>query len=326
MIVRNEARCLARCLTSVKGFVDEIVIVDTGSDDTTREIAREFTSHLYDFQWTDSFAEARNYSLSKATGDWILVLDADEVVSSQDLVKLRELLEHTDKDAFFLIQRNYTNDHTRPGWTPVKRAEPECRTYTGYLRNPIIRLFRNGCGIHFTGVVHEVVDLSVREGGTQLIEIPIHHYYEEKDLDTRQLRYLELCEKALRQKPDGRLYASAGAVHLNVRKDARVALGYFQKAVEYGYQTNLCRENVAECRLRLGEYEAALDLYRQLANEGCSSVPLFSNLAFLLVCNREFASALEYLRRAVTMAGDPHTLATLQQNIGHTEKLMRVDR
>ena len=70
MIVKNESEVLARCLDSVRGAVDEIIIVDTGSDDNTREIARRYTDHVYDFEWIDDFSAARNYSFSKASMDY----------------------------------------------------------------------------------------------------------------------------------------------------------------------------------------------------------------------------------------------------------------
>ncbi len=86
MIVKNEEENIGRCLASVKPVVDEMIVVDTGSTDRTIDIAKAFGAQVYDFEWTNNFAEARNFSLSKAAGDWILVLDADEVISSLDHV------------------------------------------------------------------------------------------------------------------------------------------------------------------------------------------------------------------------------------------------
>ena len=97
MIVKNEERCLARCLESVKDFVHEIIIVDTGSTDKTVEIAREFTDSVYYFEWTDDFAEARNFALQYATSDYILQLDADEWLGEgRDHLKLP-----LDRDYYF---------------------------------------------------------------------------------------------------------------------------------------------------------------------------------------------------------------------------------
>jgi glycosyltransferase involved in cell wall biosynthesis len=96
MIVKNEEETLARCLDTVKDIVDEINIVDTGSTDKTKEIARQYTDRVFDFKWTNSFAEARNESYKYATKDYILYLDADDVILEADRAKLKELKETLD--------------------------------------------------------------------------------------------------------------------------------------------------------------------------------------------------------------------------------------
>ncbi|PNQ82638.1 glycosyltransferase family 2 protein [Paenibacillus sp. F4] len=83
MIVKNESKTLGRCLDSVANLVDEIIIVDTGSTDSTKRIASEFNAKIFDYEWTDDFAAARNFALEKSTGDWNLVLDADEYISNE---------------------------------------------------------------------------------------------------------------------------------------------------------------------------------------------------------------------------------------------------
>ena len=91
MIARNEADTLSRCLSSAAGLADEIIVVDTGSDDNTREIARELNAQVHEFQWVDDFAAARNESLRHATGDWILWLDGDEYFDAANRAQLRHL-------------------------------------------------------------------------------------------------------------------------------------------------------------------------------------------------------------------------------------------
>ncbi|MBJ6362725.1 glycosyltransferase [Paenibacillus sp. GCM10012307] len=91
MIVRNEENSLAKCLAGVAGIADEIIIVDTGSTDKTKEIAKSFGAKIYDFKWIDDFAAARNYSFSKATKEYILWLDADDTIEEKDQKLLREL-------------------------------------------------------------------------------------------------------------------------------------------------------------------------------------------------------------------------------------------
>ena len=93
MIVKNEEKILARCLDSIRDLVEELVIVDTGSSDKTKEIAARYTDKIYDFEWIDDFAAARNYSFSKATKDYIYVADADEVVDAENRQKFLDLKE-----------------------------------------------------------------------------------------------------------------------------------------------------------------------------------------------------------------------------------------
>lgn len=91
MIVKNEEAVLRECLDSIKELMDEIIIVDTGSTDGTKEIAAEYTPYVYDYQWTDDFAAARNFAFSKATGDYIYSADADEYLDEGNRVKFKAL-------------------------------------------------------------------------------------------------------------------------------------------------------------------------------------------------------------------------------------------
>ena len=89
MIVKNEEKVLARCLDSIQDLMDEIIIVDTGSFDRTKEIAAKYTDRIYDFVWDNDFAAARNFSFSKAGCDYIYTADADEVIDEENREKFR---------------------------------------------------------------------------------------------------------------------------------------------------------------------------------------------------------------------------------------------
>lgn len=91
MIVKNEEDVLSRCLECAKKIADEIIIVDTGSTDNTKEIAKKYTDKVYYFKWCDDFSKARNFSFSKATKDYIMWLDADDIILEEDITKLIEL-------------------------------------------------------------------------------------------------------------------------------------------------------------------------------------------------------------------------------------------
>ena len=98
MIVKNEEEVIGRCLESVKNLVDEINIVDTGSTDNTKKIVEPFTDRIFDFQWIDNFAAARNFSFQQATKEYILWLDADDVFSAEEQEKFKVLKESLTND------------------------------------------------------------------------------------------------------------------------------------------------------------------------------------------------------------------------------------
>src|SRR5207253_1218124 len=106
MIVRNEDMNLSSCLESVRGVFDEIVVVDTGSTDRTREIACAFGAQVFEFAWVDDFAAARNVALSHATGDYAFWVDADDVLDPPEREKLRALLDglQPDDEAAYVVR------------------------------------------------------------------------------------------------------------------------------------------------------------------------------------------------------------------------------
>lgn len=108
MIVKNEEKVLARCLDSVADLVDEIIIVDTGSTDRTKEIAAGYTKRIYDFAWVDDFSAARNFAFSKAHMDYIYSADADEVLNGENRERYR-LLKETLLPEVEIVQMKYGN-------------------------------------------------------------------------------------------------------------------------------------------------------------------------------------------------------------------------
>ena len=97
MIVKNEEEVLARCLDSVKDLVEEIIIVDTGSYDKTKEIAYKYTDKVYDFLWENDFSEARNFAFSKATKDYQMWLDADDIITEDNKIKILQIKKNLKK-------------------------------------------------------------------------------------------------------------------------------------------------------------------------------------------------------------------------------------
>jgi GT2 family glycosyltransferase/Tfp pilus assembly protein PilF len=190
LITRNEERFLDQCLTSIRGLADQIVVVDTGSTDRTVEIARQHSAEVYSFTWCDDFSAARNCALEHATGDWVLVLDADEQLSPEGRDKLRSHLTRADTMAWRL---------------PIIDAgrETEGRSY-------VPRLFRNAPALFYIGRVHEQVFSSIevrrQEWGLEnrLGEAALLHYgYTAEVTRSRSKieRNLRLLERAVAELP-----------------------------------------------------------------------------------------------------------------------------
>ena len=151
MIVRNEEKVLGRCLACVQGFADEIIIVDTGSTDRTKEIAFSFTDKVYDFKWKDDFAAARNFAFSKGTGDYLFWLDADDVLLSSDRQKLLALKAELDGTADVVMLPYHTgfDEQGRP-------------TFFCYRE----RLLKTSAHFRWQGAVHECIPVRRRGGDT----------------------------------------------------------------------------------------------------------------------------------------------------------------
>ena len=177
MIVKNEEDVLARCLESAKPVADEIIIVDTGSTDRTREIAREFTDKVYDFPWIDDFAAARNFSFSKATMEYCMWLDADDVLLPADRDAFLALKETLSPQTDVVMMKYHT------GFDSAGKP-----TFSYYRE----RLLRNHAGYRWEGAVHEVISPT----GTLLYsDIAVTHQKTRPSDPDRNLRIFEKLVK-----------------------------------------------------------------------------------------------------------------------------------
>jgi tetratricopeptide (TPR) repeat protein len=210
MIVKNEAARIRDCLESVEGWVDEMVIVDTGSEDETIAIAQSFHPKLYQFDWCDDFAAARNFSLQWVESDWVLVLDADEVFLPEAIPALDEAMRSPDTLLITLL-----------------------REEVGAKQGPVSlvsRLFRNHPGLQFKRPYHELVDDSVAEIQAQeprwkvesLSISAIRHFgYQQAVVNqkAKAQRAQLLLEKGIQQYPeDAYLYSKLGGLQWDLQE------------------------------------------------------------------------------------------------------------
>lgn len=146
MIVKNEERVLARCLDSIHDLMDEIIIVDTGSTDATKEIAAHYTDRIYDFTWVDDFSAARNFAMEKASGDYIYCADADEVLDAENHEKFR-ILKQAMLPEIEIVQMYYGNQLSHG-------------TVYNYDRELRPKLFKRLRSFVYEDPIHEMVRLT----------------------------------------------------------------------------------------------------------------------------------------------------------------------
>jgi tetratricopeptide (TPR) repeat protein len=191
MIVRDEERHLGRCLKSLEGVVDEIIVVDTGSADRTVEVAEACGAKVTDFPWCDDFSAARNESLNHATGAWIIWVDADEVIPEGEGKKIRKLTEEPLDRGFTFILRVID---------PVTEA-----MRVSYRQ---LRVFPNHLEIRFEWPVHEQVAPSLRRKGIRIVDtdIVLLHLKEERGEEEQEKaeRYITIMEGWLSDHQDDR--------------------------------------------------------------------------------------------------------------------------
>lgn len=208
LIVKNESAVLAQCLASVATIADEIVVCDTGSTDDTVTVAQSHGAKVFHIPWENDFAKARNASIARASGDWLLHMDADEMLDQTDAPRLRAIVDTDhEADAVEVILANYCNDARAWRWVAARPDSPHRRGFAGYLPVGLLRLFRNHRGIEYREAVHENITASVLEFGGRIrhTDIVIHHYGYEVSPERRAEKarfYYALAQEKAKSSPD----------------------------------------------------------------------------------------------------------------------------
>jgi len=209
MIVKNEEEFLDNCLKSVHEYVDEIIIVDTGSTDGTVEIAQKYTDKIYFHPCENNFSKHRNQSLSYATGDWIFQLDADEELFAEDGPNLKKVVKSGKADYYQCIFYDMKKDGSVHG------------TFN------LIRLFRNGMGMSYTRKVHNQL---CRVGTGAYSRLRIRHYgydLSREKMEAKHIRTTTLLEEMIAMNPEDIYSRHQLAASYSMHKD-------YEKAIEHG--------------------------------------------------------------------------------------------
>lgn len=326
MIVRNEEKYLEQCLKSVVNLVDEIIIVDTGSIDSTKEIALKYTNKIYDFSWCNDFSAARNYSISKAGHEYILVVDGDEKLEKMDRSSVERLIEEHPQGVGRLLRINrYTRNHQ------------EYRS-----RERVGRLFSKEY-YRYEGKIHEQLTRREKaeqsEDGSNYYNVPLvfEHLGYEGELTVRKektQRNIRLLEIECRQRPgDPYLLYQLGKSYY-MEEEYNKACEYFEQVLcielnqKLEYVEDLV-ESYGYSLLNTEQYEKALQLWN-LYEEFNSSTDFVFLMGLILMNNGKFREAIGEFEKA---AGRPdskvegvngylalYNIAVIYECLGYREK------
>ena len=248
MIVKNEESRLATALGSAAPWVDEMIVVDTGSTDGTVALAESFGAKIYHHQWEHDFSKARNQSISYATGDWILIMDADEELDQETAPLMHKAVYSPDVNCFMFKLVNYL-EHGG----------------TSFLAHA--RLFRNNIGFHYEGAVH---NRPIGEGKMASVPVLLYHYgyaLDKESMAAKQQRRVDMISHWVESEPDNPFARSYLATTLVVDPARRVdALDQALTALRLMREQNLEKEQFPRAYWPLitglntmGRYEEALE-------------------------------------------------------------------
>lgn len=317
MIVKDEESTLSKCLNSVKKFVNEIIILDTGSTDKTVKIAEGNGAKVHHFQWCNDFSAARNEALKYVTGDWVLVLDADETLAPEIIPQLREAMQ---REEYLLI--NLVRDEIGAAQSPYSMVS---------------RLFRNHPDIRFSRPYHALVDDSVSEivlkephwqiGYIQGIGI-LHSGYQQSEITQKNklVRAQAAMEEFLKTHPDdayvcsklGALYIDLGKIPQSIQllsKGVTIAGENYDILYELYYHLGIAYSRLQNITQAVNHYQEAIKLpiYPIL------KLGAYNNLGNLLKEKGDFNGAKNAYE--TTLKIDP-SFVTGYYNLGMTLKAM----
>lgn len=291
MIVKNEELNLANCLNSISDFVNEIIIVDTGSTDKTKQIALKYTDKVYDYKWNNNFSDARNFSISKASNEYILVLDADEIIKEININKINQLMyENQNKVGCIVCINEYS------------RVENSYKFITTLSR------FFNKNNFCYDGMVHEqVVSITKSNYETYNIPLKIKHTGYDGNLEVRKKkteRNISLLNNALQENPDDPYIIYQLGKSYYMEEDYINACNYLGHALYFDLDTRL--EFVLDLVVSYGyslintkQYETAMQLIN-VYDEFSHSADFIFMIAMVLMNNGRFQEAIDEFKKATS--------------------------
>ncbi len=298
LIVKNEEAVLKRCLDSVKKAVDEIIVVDTGSTDATKSIAEKFTGKVYDFEWVEDFSAARNEAFSKATKDYQMWLDADDVFPPEELEKLIELKKTLDPSVDIVTMKYYTHFDAQDNPLNISTRG---------------RLFRREKNHRWEDPIHEYI---VLQGNIHYSDIIIHHRQNHKPgAGNRNLRIYEKLEADGAAMSPRQLYYFAR--ELRDHGQWAKAVYYFKKFLHTGH--GWAEDNIAACHAlaliynTLGDQDEIMPVLTKSFLYGTPRAEILSEIGYYYKRQKNIPSAYGWFKAAANL-GESESIGFILQD------------
>jgi tetratricopeptide (TPR) repeat protein len=326
MIVKDAEADLARCLESTCGVVDEIVIGDTGSVDSSVDIARRYGARVISVPWENDFAQARNRVLQENRTDWILFMDSDEVLDAEASRTIPALLARQDLAGYRVTIWNYVLTLTNRLWDSPAKPNPNrleaARPFPAYVEHQNIRLFRRHPEIYFEGRVHETTGHRILSTGRQLGEADfvIHHFGLAVDAETRLRKskfYRELGREKVREKPnDAQAHFELGIEELDTFRDPAAALTCFERVIELTPKSHRAWAFAGIALVRLERFPEGLKRLKRAEQLGGRSIVVFETQGDAYYHAGDFHAARRCYQKAQEYGG---AAAIIESKLGVSE-------
>lgn len=298
MIVRDNQNTIRPCIESIRPWVDEMIVVDTGSSDETRMIVESYGAKLGYFDWIDDFSAARNKSLELASGEWIFWMDSDDTITPECGKKLRDLAdsEHAEATMAYVMQVRCPSN-----------GDSGCSEFTVVDH---VKMFRNREDLRFEGRIHEQVLMPIRRIGGEVVwtDIYVEHSGSEHSLESRRRkneRDLRILRKDLEERPDHPFILFNFAMTYAEIGEFGEALAWLERCLDVSspeeshvskalaYQVN--------CLFQLGRIDDALNTSEMARQLYPDDVELLFREAIALHAMNRYETAIERYRRILDL-------------------------
>jgi len=242
--------------------------VDTGSTDNTVSIAQELGARTFSFPFSGDLAEARNFSIDKACNNWVLIIDADERIASEDYEKIESLIEKDDVDGYRVIIRNYAYDSSIEGWVPNDNKYPDYAHLPGFFAFNLVRLFRKDSGIRYKGVVHETNEETLRKKNIVQSPVVIHHLgrLDKGEIAKKDQLYIELGHRKIQADPENpRVYYELAKQYSAIGQ-WQTAFELLSQAMSYSKDDPDILFEYALALQKLEKIKQSIEIYKRLLN------------------------------------------------------------